>query len=121
MVLSWKNFQRIQKLQYSNLRSQILKEQQSLTRVIIITRLEVSLPMRLLISLQVQLLSELPSHLEILQHICLNLSRMMDWYSGIILTDTLFLSGDRGIIHIPVSYTHLRAHETVLDLVCRLL
>ena len=22
---------------------------------------------------------------------------------------------------IPVSYTHLRAHETVLDLVCRLL
>ena len=25
---------------------------------------------------------------------------------------------DRGI---PVSYTHLRAHETVLDLVCRLL
>ena len=28
-------------------------------------------------------------------------------------------SGARGII--PVSYTHLRAHETVLDLVCRLL
>ena len=25
------------------------------------------------------------------------------------------------IITIPVSYTHLRAHETVLDLVCRLL
>ena len=25
------------------------------------------------------------------------------------------------IRHIPVSYTHLRAHETVLDLVCRLL
>ena len=24
-------------------------------------------------------------------------------------------------VHIPVSYTHLRAHETVLDLVCRLL
>ena len=23
--------------------------------------------------------------------------------------------------HAPVSYTHLRAHETVLDLVCRLL
>ena len=23
--------------------------------------------------------------------------------------------------HVPVSYTHLRAHETVLDLVCRLL
>ena len=27
---------------------------------------------------------------------------------------------DRGD-HEPVSYTHLRAHETVLDLVCRLL
>ena len=24
-------------------------------------------------------------------------------------------------LHAPVSYTHLRAHETVLDLVCRLL
>ena len=23
--------------------------------------------------------------------------------------------------HMPVSYTHLRAHETVLDIVCRLL
>src|SRR5665811_2481951 len=26
-----------------------------------------------------------------------------------------------GIDHVAVSYTHLRAHETVLDLVCRLL
>ena len=26
-----------------------------------------------------------------------------------------------GEIDLPVSYTHLRAHETVLDLVCRLL
>ena len=26
-----------------------------------------------------------------------------------------------GRIAVPVSYTHLRAHETVLDLVCRLL
>ena len=25
------------------------------------------------------------------------------------------------VIALPVSYTHLRAHETVLDLVCRLL
>ena len=24
-------------------------------------------------------------------------------------------------VFVPVSYTHLRAHETVLDLVCRLL
>src|SRR5665811_1109680 len=29
-------------------------------------------------------------------------------------------TGDLGLIQ-PVSYTHLRAHETVLDLVCRLL
>ena len=28
------------------------------------------------------------------------------------------VEGQRGV---PVSYTHLRAHETVLDLVCRLL
>src|SRR5665811_812286 len=27
----------------------------------------------------------------------------------------------RGHSNLPVSYTHLRAHETVLDLVCRLL
>ena len=27
----------------------------------------------------------------------------------------------RTMISVPVSYTHLRAHETVLDLVCRLL
>ena len=26
-----------------------------------------------------------------------------------------------GVMTVPVSYTHLRAHETVLDLVCRLL
>ncbi|WDT36898.1 hypothetical protein PVA38_12230 [Streptococcus pneumoniae D39] len=25
------------------------------------------------------------------------------------------------LVFVPVSYTHLRAHETVLDLVCRLL
>ena len=37
----------------------------------------------------------------------------------------LLMSGarfwDRGRLAAPVSYTHLRAHETVLDLVCRLL
>ena len=32
----------------------------------------------------------------------------------------LVASGDPTTV-IPVSYTHLRAHETVLDLVCRLL
>ena len=30
------------------------------------------------------------------------------------------LAAERVMVH-PVSYTHLRAHETVLDLVCRLL
>ena len=29
--------------------------------------------------------------------------------------------GDGNRDRVPVSYTHLRAHETVLDLVCRLL
>ena len=30
-------------------------------------------------------------------------------------------SDDDAVTWVPVSYTHLRAHETVLDLVCRLL
>ena len=30
-------------------------------------------------------------------------------------------SGGQAHAQLPVSYTHLRAHETVLDLVCRLL
>ena len=34
-------------------------------------------------------------------------------------TDDIGYSGD--MERVPVSYTHLRAHETVLDLVCRLL
>ena len=29
--------------------------------------------------------------------------------------------GEVNTLGLPVSYTHLRAHETVLDLVCRLL
>ena len=35
---------------------------------------------------------------------------------GVVLNLALFFG-----YHVPVSYTHLRAHETVLDLVCRLL
>ena len=36
--------------------------------------------------------------------------------------DTLVLPERfKGEVVMPVSYTHLRAHETVLDLVCRLL
>ena len=32
-----------------------------------------------------------------------------------------YVSTSTGTSFLPVSYTHLRAHETVLDLVCRLL
>ena len=39
---------------------------------------------------------------------------------GKVATVLLQLADDVGKIR-PVSYTHLRAHETVLDLVCRLL
>jgi len=36
-------------------------------------------------------------------------------------TISVFGQLDSEVVIIPVSYTHLRAHETVLDLVCRLL
>ena len=38
--------------------------------------------------------------------------------AGDLLRDVV---GGRAVGRLPVSYTHLRAHETVLDLVCRLL
>ena len=41
------------------------------------------------------------------------------WIARSFLKDTLPSPFDATIL--PVSYTHLRAHETVLDLVCRLL
>ena len=45
--------------------------------------------------------------------------------SAAILSGVLLLSGCTSILVRddvkPVSYTHLRAHETVLDIVCRLL
>ena len=49
----------------------------------------------------------------------INLTCMMPYLQvlGEIPTDDKVLS----IYYNPVSYTHLRAHETVLDLVCRLL
>ena len=37
------------------------------------------------------------------------------------LTNTNLFVNRLFVIMMPVSYTHLRAHETVLDLVCRLL
>ena len=37
-----------------------------------------------------------------------------------VLNDDVVIGG-RGFGFHPVSYTHLRAHETVLDIVCRLL
>ena len=33
----------------------------------------------------------------------------------------IILAGGAETMSMPVSYTHLRAHETVLDIVCRLL
>src|SRR5665811_411992 len=38
-----------------------------------------------------------------------------------ISSDSILIYGNIGIWLTAVSYTHLRAHETVLDLVCRLL
>ena len=40
-------------------------------------------------------------------------------YFKIDKSGNIYVSNDE--VTIPVSYTHLRAHETVLDLVCRLL
>ena len=37
------------------------------------------------------------------------------------MSTKLFRSLTLALALVPVSYTHLRAHETVLDLVCRLL
>ena len=54
----------------------------------------------------------------------------VDWFTGHKLRGYLLEAGLREVrgylrmrdyVHPPVSYTHLRAHETVLDLVCRLL
>ena len=35
--------------------------------------------------------------------------------------EAVFAVAGLAMLLVPVSYTHLRAHETVLDLVCRLL
>ena len=40
---------------------------------------------------------------------------------GHVNPDTDSIASAMGYAWLPVSYTHLRAHETVLDLVCRLL
>ena len=40
---------------------------------------------------------------------------------GILIDGKALAAQLRGEIREPVSYTHLRAHETVLELVCRLL
>ena len=49
--------------------------------------------------------------------------RAMDLYAkgAEELTNTTISITRIELILMPVSYTHLRAHETVLDLVCRLL
>eukprot|EP00657_Telonema_sp_P-1_P012416 TRINITY_DN896_c0_g1_i4.p1 TRINITY_DN896_c0_g1~~TRINITY_DN896_c0_g1_i4.p1 ORF type:complete len:110 (-),score=57.88 TRINITY_DN896_c0_g1_i4:33-362(-) len=49
-----------------------------------------------------------------------SLPRWSSWTRAFINLDSLHTGVH--VIHLsPVSYTHLRAHETVLDLVCRLL
>ena len=48
--------------------------------------------------------------------------RLMPMLDIVYVSDARFLPyGDKSEAFIPVSYTHLRAHETVLDIVCRLL
>ena len=42
-------------------------------------------------------------------------------YGAALLNDSKYGHDIRDNVIRPVSYTHLRAHETVLDLVCRLL
>ena len=42
----------------------------------------------------------------------------LDFSYSMVMAEAL---GDCNVGGVPVSYTHLRAHETVLDLVCRLL
>ena len=51
------------------------------------------------------------------------LAGMDDYISKPIRVEALVnaLSKTHSLVSAPVSYTHLRAHETVLDLVCRLL
>ena len=40
---------------------------------------------------------------------------------GVLLVNEIVWKTNEGTCTSPVSYTHLRAHETVLELVCRLL
>ena len=50
--------------------------------------------------------------------------QLLPWKDTTILNSvvrTAIASGLEPVIVVSVSYTHLRAHETVLDLVCRLL
>ena len=52
---------------------------------------------------------------------CRPIVRLLTLLPVIILVATLLARGGELNAVAPVSYTHLRAHETVLDLVCRLL
>ena len=47
--------------------------------------------------------------------------REIDWLKPLYLPQDHFMIKMLMHVYGPVSYTHLRAHETVLDLVCRLL
>ena len=62
---------------------------------------------------------------------CIRDRRIIEWSATyeealatmIYLNDRFAYDGrdPNGYTNMPVSYTHLRAHETVLDIVCRLL
>ena len=75
----------------------------------------------LLISFPVQMTSWLPSY-EIAAHIPAFSDALQMIFTGHTAAGGDMASLRLGIDGVsPVSYTHLRAHETVLDLVCRLL
>ena len=45
----------------------------------------------------------------------------INWFPGHMVKARREIQDNLKLVDIAVSYTHLRAHETVLDLVCRLL
>src|SRR5665213_4012210 len=49
------------------------------------------------------------------------LDHLIELYQHRLMRYLLFLTGKREVAEDPVSYTHLRAHETGRNLVCRLL
>ena len=62
-----------------------------------------------------------PEVAAMIEHVSIDISLVDKIFQGLKRShDLLVIEGAGGVL-VPVSYTHLRAHETVLDLVCRLL